>query len=136
MGRTPLDFEWKLFGLMVFEIKRERNACGTFSRQHTERHRKTQTGIIAWGHYKRVLSQTKELLDESFCFSSHFVLHLSLPLLRSPSRYGFVPRQPVGDVAGLASSVWLSIWQMGGKDTHKLCLHPNIVFIGNDSVWN
>lgn len=60
-----------------------------------------------------------------FSFIPPSLIHsLLLPLLMSSTL-----QQPVGDGAGLASSVWLSIWQRkeGHTQLRKLCLHPNIV---------
>lgn len=37
MGKTPLDFEWKLGGVIVFEIKKKKKRMREFLRQHTER---------------------------------------------------------------------------------------------------
>lgn len=75
-----------------------------------------------------MLSKIEELLDESFC---SFLIYstISHSLSSTPLLMSSTPQQPVGDGAGLASSVWLSIWQRkeGHTQSRNLCLHPNIV---------
>lgn len=69
-------------------------------------------GVTVGSRYKWVRSKIEEVLDESFCSSSRLFLQFTVTLLWSLFHHVLVSlHQPVGDVAGLASSVWMSIWQ-------------------------